>query len=67
MKENERKDEKYKNKLIDEWIIYERMNKWIKNLRKNKEMKEKWRKIKKIKENEKKDLSGRFSRRRIYI
>ena len=42
MKENERKDEKYKNKLIDEWIIYERMNKWIKNLRKNKEMKEKW-------------------------
>ena len=67
MKENERKDEKYKNKLIDEWIIYERMNKWIKNLRKNKEMKEKWRKIKKIKENEKKDLSGRFSRRKIYI
>ena len=67
MKENERKDEKYKNKLIDEWIIYEGMNKWIKNLRKNKEMKEKWRKIKKIKENEKKDLSGRFSRRKIYI
>ena len=44
MKENERKDEKYKNKLIDEWIIYERMNKWIKNLRKNKEMKENFRK-----------------------
>ena len=44
MKENERKDGKCKNKLINEWIIYERMNKWIKNLRKNKEMNENFRK-----------------------